>query len=185
MIGSHCTPDELYALIDGNLSPLGRAAAAAHIGECSTCASRNRLLMSFDRSVRSLPLEGTDPGFTASLMAKIELTLPAPRSFRLFTWIACQVGLLVTAAVVVGVFVLTGLIQPVQLEAGKGVAGDMLRSLDLIIASGAGLVAGWSRTLIPPVPAGSLTVWSGTAFVILVLVLLDRNFSRKPLHRIR
>jgi hypothetical protein len=115
-------------------------------------------------------------------MAKLDLSLPAPRTYRLFTWIACQVGLLVAAAVVGAVCIAAGLIPQGRADAGTGIAGEILNALDGIVAPAAALLAGWIRAL---VPSGSLAAWSGTAVVILVLVLFDRHFSRRALHRTR
>jgi hypothetical protein len=155
------------------------------VRECPLCRSHYEFLLRFDGAVRSLPLAEAGAGFTDAVMSRLDLSLPAPRGFRFVTWMACQACLFVVAALMVGVFMLTGLIQPEQVRAGKGVLGEALDRLAPLLDAGAGTVAGWMKGLIPVPFAGSLTVLAGTGIVFLLLLFIDRNFSRKPLQRIR
>ena len=79
----------------------------------------------------------------------------------------------------------TGLIQPEQVQAEKGLLAEALGSFATLLDAGAGAVAGWMKGLIPVPSAGSLTMFAGTAIVLLILLLIDRNFARKPLQRTR
>lgn len=181
----HCNADDLQALIDGALPGDGNPGAAAHVRECPLCRSRYEFLLRFDGAVRSLPVEEAGAGLTGSIMSRLESVLPAPRGFRFITWMACQAGLFVVAAVMVGVFIVTGLIRPEQVQAGRGLLAEALGTLARLLDAGAGALAGWIRGLIPVPSAGSLAVCAGTGIVLLLLLLLDRNFSRKPLQRTR
>ena len=181
----HCTADELQMLIDGALPHGGNTGAAAHVRECSLCRSRYEFLLRFDGAVRSLPLAVAGAGFTDAVMSRLDLSLPAPRGFRFVAWMAYQAGLFVVAAVMVGVFMVTGLIQPEQVQAEKGLLAEALGSFATLLDAGAGAVAGWMKGLIPVPSAGSLTMFADTAIVLLILLLIDRNFARKPLQRTR
>jgi len=181
----HCTADDLQALIDGALPRDGNTGAAAHMRECPLCRSRYEFLLRFDGAVRSLPFEEAGAGFTSSVMSRLDAVLPAPRGFRFMTWMACQAGLFVVAAVMVGVFIVTGQIRPEQVQAGKGLLSEVLGSLARLLDAGTGALAGWIRAVVPVPSAGSLAVCAGTGIVLLLLLLLDRNFSRKPLQRTR
>jgi anti-sigma factor RsiW len=182
MNGTHCTADEIHLLIDGSLSPGGRETTTAHLRACPACTSLYEFLLRFDVAVKGLPLTGAGAGFTDSVMAKIDLSLPAPRGFRFFTWFAYQIVLFLVTALMVGVFIVTGLIQPDQVEAGKSMAGEALGMLDALVATGAGVIAGWMRSLIPVPSAGSFMIFLGTGLVLLMLLLVDRNFTKNPLH---
>ncbi len=185
MNGTHCTEEEIFALIDGNLPPLGTAAARRHLGLCPSCNARYRVLMGFERAVRNLPLARTGEGFTEAVMARLDPSLPAPRAFRFIAWIAYQAGLLLVVAVVTGVFILTGLIRPEEVEAGKSIAGEAAGLLDIVVSSATTLLEGWMRSAGPVLSGGSSAVLAGTILVLAMLLLLDRNFSKKPLHRAR
>ena len=181
----HCTTDELQMLIDGSLPRHGNRSAAAHMRECPACRSRYEYLLRFDGAVRGLPLAEAGEGFTDSVMSRLEISLPAPRGFRCIPWVAYQAALVLVAAIVAGVFVLTGLIQPEQVRAGKSLLGDALGRLDPLLDAAAGGIAGWTRTMIPVPSAGSLAVFAGTGIVLFLLLLIDRSFSRKPIQRTR
>jgi hypothetical protein len=53
------------------------------------------------------------------------------------------------------------------------------------LCGGAGLLTGWMKSLITVSSASSLAVFAGTALVLLMLLLIGRNFAKKPLHRAR
>ena len=97
MNGRHATPDELQSFIEGSLSPDEKEKTAAHLELCPGCASRYRFLRALDGAVRNLPLADAGPGFTDAVMAKLDLSLPPSRAFRIVTWLAYQAGLLVVA----------------------------------------------------------------------------------------
>jgi anti-sigma factor RsiW len=185
MNGRHCTEDELHSLIDGSLSSADKGETAAHLRACPACASRHGFLLKFDAAVKSIPLSAAGSGFTDSVMSRLDLSLPTPRTFRFFTWMAYQVGFLVVAAVMAGVFLVTGTIQPGQVEAGKSAATDALGSLHSLVAAVTGAVDGWLRTLIPAPTAGSLAITSLTVLVVLTLLIVDRSVLKKAPHRTR
>jgi anti-sigma factor RsiW len=185
MNGTHCTEDELHSLIDGGLSPAAEEETAAHLRSCPACRNRHGFLLRFDAAVKGIPLSAAGPGFTGAVMSRLDLSLPSPRAFRFFTWVAYQLGFLVVAAVMSGVFLVTGTIQPGQVEAGKSAGTDALGSLHSLVAAVTGAVDGWLRTLIPPPTAGSLEIVSLTALVVLTLLLVDRSFLKKALNRTR
>jgi anti-sigma factor RsiW len=179
---SHCTPDELHALIDGILPSDDAERASAHMRECAACDSRYRFLLRFDGAVKRLPLTPAGRGFTDGVMAKLDSSFPSPRAFRFFTWIAYQFGMLIVAGVMLGVFTATGLILPEQIEAGKGVAGEGLALLDALVVRVAGGLSGWVNAALLPVSAGTLAIFSATGLVLLTLLLIDRNFTKKSLN---
>ncbi len=181
----HCTPDELQVLIDGGVPRDGSMSTAAHVRECPACRSQYEFLLRFDGAMRSLPLAEAGEGFTESVMSRLDIVLPAPRGFRFIAWMAYQASLIIVAALMAGVFMLTGLIQPEQVQAGKGLPGEVLGSFGPLLDSAAGAVAAWMKGLIPVPSAGSLAVCAGTGIVFLLLLFIDRNFSRKPLQRTR
>lgn len=182
MTESHCTPDDIHALIDGML-PSGEAERAfAHMRRCEACDSRYHFLLRFDAAVKRLPLTPAGRGFTDAVMAKLEVSFPSPRAFRFFTWIAYQFGMLIVAGLMFGVFIATGIILPGQIEAGKGVAGEGLALLDALVVRGAGFLSGWLNAALPPVSAGTLAVSFVTGLVLLTLLVIDKNITKKQLN---
>ena len=185
MNGRHATPDELQSFIEGSLSPDEKEKTAAHLELCPGCASRYRFLRALDGAVRNLPLAAAGPGITDAVMAKLDLSHPPSRAFRIVTWLAYQAGLLVVAAAMLWVFVLTGMIQPDRVRAGTSMPGWILGKADEFVTSWGGAVAAWMRGLLPASTGGSLPIFAGMGLALLLLLLIDRNISRRTLHRIR
>jgi hypothetical protein len=185
MNGSHCSTDQMQSLIDGTISRTEREIVTYHMRDCPECMVRYQSMLKFDGVLRSLPLTEAGSGFTDAVMAKLDLSLPATRAFRFFTWIAYQLGLIVVAGLMAGVFVLTGLIGPEQLETGQSVAGEALGYVDGFLSSGLGLITAWLRSVIPVPSSGSLGIFCATVVVLLLLLLVDRNLSRRSLQRTR
>ena len=185
MNGKHCSTGELHLLIDGALSRARGEEVTAHLRSCAGCASRHRMLARFDSAVRSLPLSLAGPDFTGRVMASLDHLMPAPRAFRFFTWMACQVGFLIVLALMAGVFILTGVIQPEQLTAGNSVAGNAFGAVDGVLSSLSAFVSASVREFNPAAHAGSFLIAFSAAVVVLLLALLDRNFNKRSLQRSR
>ena len=97
----HHLGDVISALLDGELAPAARAAAEAHLAECSACAAEYEQTAAVRSAVRALP--PVDPPFgLIERMLLAETPAAAPRGRRPPLWLAgaaAAVSLVVVAVV--------------------------------------------------------------------------------------
>jgi len=175
----HCSVEEIHFLLDRALTPVAAAAAEAHIAACPRCAARFQALRSFDGAVRSLPLTPTSPGFSARVMSAIDPLVLAPGTFRVFTWISIQAGFLFVLLLTLGVCAAAGFITPADASGGT-FGGAVFAFLESALAECGAVVTSW---LGEPARTGLLLITFSATLVLLMLGLIDRNFSRKLTHR--
>jgi anti-sigma factor RsiW len=107
----HVTSDQLQEYIDGRMTAEMAGRVGQHFGVCEKCRSAHALMRGIDIALRHQQLEQVSAGFTHTLMAKINLSEKPSLVFSFFEKIPYLLGLAVVLAVMVTVFVVTGVMQ--------------------------------------------------------------------------
>jgi anti-sigma factor RsiW len=185
-LNNHCSTDQLHALIDRQLDSGEHTRVTDHLQTCPDCRSRYDLLVRFDAALKGMPLFTVSSDFTRALMAKLRLVPQTPFTFRMLGHMADLFGLLIVLGMLVTVFVLTGVIGPVQMGEGKGVASDLLTQVGSGISSATGILSTWLAGFFPFVfGKGAFALSFVVILVVVTLAVVDRSVARRFAQKFR
>jgi len=104
------TVEELYAYLDGGLSPEGRRHIEAHAVACAECRALLEDRRTFLEAASSLPPLDIPVGFAASIRARLDgAPVPERKRLPLWTWLAAGIsGAAAFLATLAGIALLTG-----------------------------------------------------------------------------
>jgi predicted anti-sigma-YlaC factor YlaD len=128
----HISSGILHQYIDGTLADPDLRAVATHLDGCPACRAAWAAFVRIDGSLKHLPLEKAPRSLTASVMDRLNLTPRRDRAYVLLTHTGTVFAFLVVAAILIGVFLWTGVIDPGGGESDPGTpewlgaAGDTL-----------------------------------------------------------
>ena len=180
----HLSNGEIQDYIGGALPTRERERVDGHLRLCRTCRSTHHALAEVDRALRSLPVERLDPAFTRKVMSRIPLVHKAPFAFRLLENLAPLFALFVVVAVLLTIFVMSGVIDVRQVSEGQNKIQEFFAGSASVVGSGVSSFSAWLAEYAPfAFGAGSLGITGSIFAVVLTLALLDRVLSRKLVHR--
>ncbi len=119
----HISSGKLHQYIDGALADAGRQAVATHLDACPACRAAWSGFVRIDGSLKHLPLEKAPRSLTASVMDRLNLAPQRDRAFVLLTHTGTVFAFLVVAAILIGVFLWTGVIDLGGGESDPGTSG--------------------------------------------------------------
>ena len=176
----HISDDLILELIDGSLGADEMGRVRDHLGHCAVCNAVHESLLRFDTSMRSLPVEGLGPAFTAKVMAQLDLSLGFTRALRFLEIVPHILGLTIVLGTMLMVFVWTGVVDASRFsgEEGyfRGVAGEASAYLSGVL----GTASGWLSDSLPFV-FGSKTIHISISIVAVLAILagIDRGIGRR------
>lgn len=180
----HITADRLQAFLDRSLVGTEAEMVQRHIDECPRCAARYRSYERFDRSLRKLPVERVNDGFTREVMGKLHLAPPSPFGFRILENLAYVFGLLIVLGVMTAVFLWTGVIDTAPLTQTEGAADSFMADAGVRFTAAFESLTRWLTEFFPFAFSKSALGISGFLLIALFLLLIvDRLVGRRYVQR--
>ena len=183
---NHCSSSQLNTYIDQSLSQDEARVVDEHLHGCPECRRALRGIVDLDSALRSLPLVRVNPGFTNKVMGGLYLAPRSPFLFRALEKVSYAFGLFIVVAIMLAAFVLTGVIEMVQVAESQSVVSE------LVSKSGESLGVGfrtfgellskyWSSTF----GKGTLGISSFIVIVVFAIATVDKLLARRFVHKLR
>lgn len=185
-MGDHYTSAELQEFMDGRFGAGREKELRHHLEGCAQCRRAYQAMARLDTVIKQIPLEAARVDLTENVMARLGIVTKSPLLFRFLENIAYVFGLVLVLAMMLTAFVLTGVVDPGQVEERGSAAGAVMsQTLERVVESLEG-VGGWMLRYIPFTTAqGSSGIIIAIALVIAVLAAADRFLGRRFIHRLR
>jgi hypothetical protein len=170
----------LQAFHDGELGEAESSALRVHLCECPQCTVLDRRVVAFDRVMRTLPLERTDPAFAQQILAR----MAAPQRS---VWLDRLLEPRVIGGVTIGLFGIAGTVSAVLLSlpllsgAGNGSRGGvMLDGVIKEIGASPNALAESATRLLPQIfSQGALQISLAVVLLIPLFLFADRILARR------
>jgi hypothetical protein len=170
----------LQAFHDGGLGETESSALREHLGECPQCTVLDRRVAAFDRAMRMLPLERTNPAFTQQVLAR----MVAPQRSM---WLERLLEPRVIGGATIGLFGVAGTVSAVLLSmplfsgGAKGSGwGDVLDGVFREISASPNALAESATRLFPQVfSQGALQISLAVVLLIPLFLFADRILARR------
>ncbi|GEM_PF-1134762 len=182
----HCTMEELYLLIDGALSTDVASQVRQHVRECSVCGDVYKTALRVDSGVKRLPVEAASADMARRVLSTLGIVPKSPFLFRLLEKSAYIFGLLIVLAIMATVFILTGVVEMSQLQAGVSPAQNALVKSGAAIAGGVGWFTQVLKDYLPfAFSSSTMAISVFTAVVVSMLAIADKVVGGRIVHRMR
>ena len=183
-MNDHISLEDLQALADGALGGTEEASARAHVRTCPRCSQILKRFEAFDRSMRGLPLERAPESLTRSVMRGIGIAPGTSLFVRAVGVLPYLFGLLVVLAVMLTVYVSTGVVsRPVSSRVGSLVA-ETSAPVRKAVGEGVDTFMELGRGLAQLLEARGIMAAAVPVLVVLVLVaFVDRFWGKRLLGR--
>jgi hypothetical protein len=180
-ITQHPGDDALQAFIDDRNAAPG---VREHLEVCPRCREITRMLGRLDTGLRELPLERTASSFTEDVMARIGPGGSASTAFRILGSIVHLLGLFAVLAVMVAIFLYTGVLEVGQVQEGGTAVQKLMESSGGAVSGGLAAFSAFVRRALPFAFLGK----SGVISLLMVIVVAclaaaDRVLGRRFLAR--
>jgi len=186
MSNEHCSSEQIQALVDHRLREPERVVVESHLSVCEACSKVLASSLRLDASLRSLPLEGVGTEFTRRVMLKLQTKPKSPFLFRVLENVAYLFGLSIVLAVMLTVFLWTGVIDSSKVETGENAVAAILSDAGDVVSRGIGYIDSVLHEYLPFVfGKGSVTISMFVAVVVCLLALTDRIVGRWLIHHPR
>ena len=182
MTESHIPPEQIQQYIDGSLADADRRTVAAHLDACRSCRTVWTGFSRIDGSLKHLPREKASRSLSASVMERLNLAPRRDGTYMLLRHTGTVFAFLVVSAILVGVFLWTGVIDLGGVESDPGTTGWLGGAGESIVgaAEGAGIMTAKFVSFFSS-QGGSAVLVFGVA-VVGFLGLADFLFRRRSLH---
>ncbi len=182
----HCTMEELYLLIDGGLNAETASQMRKHLRECLVCAGNYNSALKVHSVAKRLPLESASADLTQRVLSTLGIAPKSSFLFRLLEKSAYIFGLILVLGVMATVFILTGVVEMQQIQAGVSPAQKVFSQTGSAIAGGVGWFSQILKEYLPfAFSSATMAISVFTAIVVSMLAIADRFVGRKIVHRLR
>jgi anti-sigma factor RsiW len=179
-MNDHLSPEMLQLLADGELPEDQAVAARVHMTVCPSCASAAQKIQRFDRALRRLPFNRTQPRFTQDVLTQLRILPRAPLAFRILEHAGSAFGVVLVLSVLLVVYVSAtspgrgGELVP------EGVAGTVLQTVKSALDQGLAGFTGWLAHALPQVFGhGAIGISLMLLLMVPAIALIDRLWGRK------
>lgn len=178
----HIPPERIQQYIDGALAEADRRVVATHLDACQTCRAAWVGFSRIDGSLKHLPREKASRSLSAAVLDRLNLTPQRDRAYVLLTHTGTVFAFLLVAAILVGVFLWTGVIDLGGGESDSGATGWLVAAGDTLggAAEGAGVMTAKFVSFFSS-QGGSAVLVFGVA-VVGLLGVADFLFRKRSLH---
>ena len=180
----HYTAEQWSSYLDGQLAEDERVRMQNHMSDCRDCGQVFRALSHIDTVLHDLPLAETRPDFTRSLMDRILAKKSSPLAFRLLEKLPYALGLALVLGIMIGSFVITGVVDRSQLDQTKGVATGLVDRAGETLSASISAFTTWLVQYLPfAFGKGSFGVAFFAVGVVAMLAAIDRMVARKVVQK--
>lgn len=155
-----------------------------HMESCSRCRQVLRVMARVEHGLKTLPPERTREQFTESILARLRPGSSSPLLFRLLGSVASLVGLFIVLAVMLGVFLFTGVIEMGQVTEGGTKAQQIFQEAGGVVSAQVGALTALLKEYLPfAFGSGSIGITRVVLLVVSALAVADRVFGRRYIAR--
>jgi anti-sigma factor RsiW len=119
----HVPLGKIQQYVDGALAETDRRAVTLHLDACRTCRAAWVGFSRLDGSLKRMPREHASPSLAATVMNRLNITPPRDSAYALLKHTGTVFAFLVVAAILIGVFLWTGVITLGGGETDPGITG--------------------------------------------------------------
>ncbi len=182
---THVSSARIHEYIDNTLSSEEKANAGDHLRDCGECKRAFEAFTGIDSSLKDLPLERTSPGFTRTVMERVNVARHSPFAFRVLENVAYLFGFFIVATITVTAFIVTGVLDAGQVSETQSAVGEVFSKAGSGMASSVEGLSKWLASFLPFAFAkGSLSVSLVALSVVIILAITDRLFLRRFMHKV-
>jgi len=184
-VENHIPEDELQGFVDGRLGVERVKALETHVKGCLECQRSLETIRQIDGALHGMALERTSAAFTVSVLQRLALS-SAKRRTSFFANAASLFASLIVLAVLLSVFIWTGVIDTTQIAGAQLLGSEVIAKGGQAVSESVSWLESWLRTYFSfAFGKGSLQVSVSVVVVAMVLALVDHAARRRLSQKIR
>ena len=181
ILPQHPTDQQLQEYMDARHAVPG---VREHLQSCPHCRQVLRVMARVEHGLKTLPPERTGEQFTESILARLQPGSSSPLLFRLLGSIASLVGLFLVLAVMLGVFLFTGVIEMGPVTEGGTKAQQVFQEAGGVVSAQVGAFTALLKEYLPfAFGTGSIGITLVVLLVVSALAIADRVFGKRYIAR--